>query len=100
MSKHFVPGIAVPGASRVMDPTAPVPAPLFDKKGRQVWDVPERFSRVVRHYKSAGARRLLKLGKLSFDEATVEVRIYRGMSARMFNKMRGEIKRAQRKGKS
>lgn len=96
MSKAFLPTTTIPGATRVMMPDMPG-VPLRDKHGRQVWDVPTRHSRLVRHFRSMAARLAYRRGEMSYADATHEVRIYRGIPARAFNRLRGDIRREARK---
>lgn len=97
--KTFEPRTTVPGAERVNDLVAFTPVPLYDRRGRPVWNMPDnkRLRRTVRHFKSMASMFAFERDEISYDEATREVTIYRGMTMRMWNKLRGDIKRQHRR---
>lgn len=101
MSQTYEPGVVVPGARPMLDPDAPAPKFLTDKKGRPLWTMPEPTS-YERHFKTAATRRaydvVVAMGlEPSEDMYTVLVPIYRGIPANIANYIRSQHRRDERK---
>jgi len=104
------PRTCVPGAQRAVDKDG---SPLFGKKGKKripIWNMPEP-DHYVRHFKSAGSRRLAEseLGIHDADELkammtlkqldkyTVKVPVYRGLDVKLAKYIRSQRRRSERK---
>lgn len=87
MPKTYLPRTITPGATRQINPDTLLPA--VDEKGRPLFDMPQpiRFALHKRRRKIRG----------KVVEDTVKVPVYRGISAALARRIRGQMKRAQRK---
>jgi len=87
------PETRVPNATRLTDADG---AAGLDKHGQPLWDKPKPI-RHTRHFKTAAARRRYNNGEISFDDATVQVPIFRAFDIRAYRALKRDMERAKRK---